>query len=77
MIGQGTVILADGSKSKLPIFTIRSLKVGDKTINNVIAAVLPSGGQLLLGQSFFARFKSLGLSTIRSMFFFLKRNERA
>ena len=61
MIGQGTVILADGSKSKLPIFTIRSLKVGDKTINNVIAAVLPSGGQLLLGQSFFARFKSWSL----------------
>jgi hypothetical protein len=58
MIGQGMVVLADGSKSKLPIFTIRSLKVGDQTIKNVIAAVLPLGGQLLLGQSFLARFKS-------------------
>jgi clan AA aspartic protease (TIGR02281 family) len=61
MIGQGTVILADGSKSKLSVFTIRSLKVGGKTINNVIAAVLPSGGQSLLGQSFLARFKSWSL----------------
>ena len=58
IIGQGTVVLADGSKSKLPIFTIRSLKVGDKIVKNVIAAVLPLGGQLLLGQSFLARFKS-------------------
>jgi len=65
MIGQGTVVLADGSKSKLSVFTIRSLKVGDKTINNVIAAVLPFGGQLLLGQSFLARFKSWSLDNTK------------
>jgi len=65
IIGQGTVVLADGSKSKLPIFTIRSLKVGDKTIKNVIAAVLPLGGQLLLGQSFLARFKSWSLDNTK------------
>jgi predicted aspartyl protease len=56
--GQRTVVLADGSKSKLPTFTIRSLKVGDKIIENVNASVLPLEGQLLLGQSFLARFKS-------------------
>ena len=61
IIGQATILLADGSKSKLPVFRIRSLKVGDKTIKNVIAAVLPLGGQLLLGQSFLARFKSWSL----------------
>jgi len=65
IIGQGTVVLADGSKSKLPIFTIRSLKVGDKTITNVITAVLPVGGQLLLGQSFLARFKSWSLDNTK------------
>jgi hypothetical protein len=64
-IGEGTVVLADGSKSKLPVFTIRSLKVGDKITNNVIAAVLPSGGQLLLGQSFLARFKSWSLDNAK------------
>ena len=56
--GQRTVVLADGSQSKLPTFTIRSLKVGDKVIENVNASVLPLEGQLLLGQSFLARFKS-------------------
>ena len=61
IIGQGTILLADGSKSKLPVFRIRSLKVGDKIIKDVIAAVLPLGGQLLLGQSFLARFKSWSL----------------
>ena len=56
--GQRTVVLADGSKSKLPTFTIRALKIGDVIIENVNASVLPLEGQLLLGQSFFARFKS-------------------
>jgi predicted aspartyl protease len=63
--GQRTVVLADGSKSKLPTFTIRSLKVGDKTIENVNASVLPLEGQLLLGQSFFARFKSWSLDNTK------------
>src|SRR5438067_769893 len=61
IIGQGTILLADGSKSKLPVFRIRSLKVGDKTIKDVIATALPLGGQLLLGQSFLTRFKSWSL----------------
>jgi clan AA aspartic protease (TIGR02281 family) len=61
IVGQGTILLADGSKSKLPVFRIRSLKVGDKTIKDVIATVLPLGGQLLLGQSFLTRFKSWSL----------------
>jgi len=65
IIGQGTILLADGSKSKLPVFRIRSLKVGDKTIKDVIATVLPSGGQLLLGQSFLARFKSWSLDNTK------------
>jgi hypothetical protein len=65
IVGQGTVVLADGSKSKLPIFMIRSLEVGDNTIKRVIAAVLPLGGQLLLGQSFLSRFKSWSLDNTK------------
>jgi predicted aspartyl protease len=65
IIGQAMVVLADGSKSKLPIFMIRSLEVGDKTIKNIVAAVLPSGGRLLLGQSFLARFKSWSLDNTK------------
>jgi len=63
--GQRTVVLADGSQSKLPTFTIRSLRVGDNVIENVNASVLPLEGQLLLGQSFFARFKSWSLDNTR------------
>jgi len=65
IIGQRTVVLADGSKSKLPTFTIRSLKVGNKIIENVNANVLPTEGQLLLGQSFLARFKSWSLDNTK------------
>jgi len=65
IVGQRTVVLADGSQSKLPTFTIRSLRVGDKIIENVNASVLPLEGQLLLGQSFFARFKSWSLDNAR------------
>jgi predicted aspartyl protease len=65
IVGQRTVVLADGTKSKLPTFTIRTLKVGDKTINNVTASVLPLEGQLLLGQSFLARFKSWSLDNTK------------
>ena len=65
IIGERTVVLADGSKSKLPTFTIRSLRVGDKIIENVNASVLPMEGQLLLGQSFLARFKSWSLDNTK------------
>jgi predicted aspartyl protease len=65
IVGQRTVVLADGSQSKLPTFTIRSLRIGDKIIENVKASVLPLEGQLLLGQSFLTRFKSWSLDNTR------------
>jgi predicted aspartyl protease len=65
VIDQRTVVLADGSQTKLPSFTIRSLRVGGKIIENVTATVLPLEGQLLLGQSFFARFKSWSLDNTK------------
>jgi clan AA aspartic protease (TIGR02281 family) len=63
--GERTVVLADGTQSKLPTFTIRSLKVGDKVIENVVATVVPLEGQLLLGQSFLGRFKSWSLDNTK------------
>jgi clan AA aspartic protease (TIGR02281 family) len=58
ILGQKTYFLADGSKSQSVTFKIRSLKVGDKRVENVTGSVTPSGGTLLLGQSFLGRFKS-------------------
>jgi hypothetical protein len=39
-------------------FVIRTLKVGDKTLENVVGGIAPVAGSLLLGQSFLSRFKS-------------------
>jgi len=62
IIGEQTYVLADGSKSRSIMFTIRSLKVGDKVVENVKGSVAPSQGTLLLGQSFLERFKSWSIN---------------
>jgi clan AA aspartic protease (TIGR02281 family) len=56
--GRQTYVLADGSKVPSQTFLIRSLKVGDRVIENVTASVASVNGSLLLGQSFLGRFKS-------------------
>jgi clan AA aspartic protease (TIGR02281 family) len=58
IIGEETYLLANGSKEKAMTFTIRSLKVGDKLVENVRGSVASAQGTLLLGQSFLGRFKS-------------------
>jgi len=57
-LGQQTYVLADGSKVPSQQFRIRSLKVGDKTVENVVASIASVNGEILLGQSFLNRFKS-------------------
>jgi clan AA aspartic protease (TIGR02281 family) len=65
LIGEGTYRLADGSKTQSIIFVIRSLKVGDRVIENVRGSVGPSEGSLLLGQSFLERFKAWSIDNGR------------
>ena len=50
--------LGDGSKTSSRRFRIRSLKVGDRVLNNVTASMSSTNGDLLLGQSFLNRFAS-------------------
>jgi tetratricopeptide (TPR) repeat protein len=57
-LGQQTYVLADGSKVPSQQFRIRSLKVGSKTVENVVASIGSAKGEILLGQSFLNRFKS-------------------
>ena len=57
-IGERTYVLADGSRVKSKTFRIRSLKVGDRVLENVTGSVADKKGTLLLGQSFLGRFKS-------------------
>ena len=65
IIGEQTYVLADGSKSQSVTFTIRSLKVGGKVVENVRGSVAPSRGSLLLGQSFLERFKSWSIDNTK------------
>lgn len=64
-IGSQTYKLADGSTVPSQRFLIRSLKVGNRTLENVTASIAPVAGQLLLGQSFLRRFKSWAIDNGR------------
>lgn len=56
--GERTYVLADGSRVQSKTFRIRSLKVGERVLENVTGSVASTKGSLLLGQSFLGRFKS-------------------
>ena len=57
--------MADGSTVPSQQFVIRSLKVGDRTLDNVTGSIAPVEGSLLLGQSFLRRFKSWSIDNQR------------
>jgi clan AA aspartic protease (TIGR02281 family) len=64
-LGKKTYQLADGSTLPSIVFRIRSLKVGNITIENVVGSVAPAQGSLLLGQSFLGRFASWSIDNNR------------
>ena len=57
-LGKQTYQMADGSTLPSQRFVIRSLKVGDRVLQNVTGSIAPVTGGLLLGQSFLGRFQS-------------------
>ena len=57
-LGKQTYQLADGSTVPSQQFLIRTLKVGDATLENVVGSIAPVAGGLLLGQSFLSRFNT-------------------
>jgi aspartyl protease family protein len=65
--GNQTYILADGSTVPSQTFRIRSLKIGDKILENVEGSVAPAKAELLLGQSFLSRFKSWSIDNQRKV----------
>jgi clan AA aspartic protease (TIGR02281 family) len=65
-LGRQTYRLADGSTVPSQRFQIRSLKVGNRTSENVTAGIAPVAGQLVLGQSFLKRFQSWSIDNGRS-----------
>lgn len=64
-LGKQIYRLADGSTVPSVRFVIRSLKIGDLTLQNVTGNIAPVKGGLLLGQSFLSRFKSWSIDNQR------------
>jgi tetratricopeptide (TPR) repeat protein len=64
-LGKQAYTLADGSTVPSQRFVIRSLKVGDRLLENVTGSIAPVAGSLLLGQSFLSRFKSWSIDNQR------------
>jgi len=56
--GTGFATLADGSRVMAQGYNLRSVRVGDREVANVIVLIHPGQGPRLLGQSFLKRFKS-------------------
>jgi len=64
-LGQQTYVLADGTSVPSPTFLIRSLRVGNRTLENVTASISDPRGDLLLGQSFLSNFQSWSIDNRR------------
>jgi clan AA aspartic protease (TIGR02281 family) len=66
-IGDREYRVADGSTLKSERFILRELKVGDRVLSNVVASIGSVKGELLLGQSFLARFGSWSIDNDRHL----------
>jgi hypothetical protein len=65
LLGRENYQLADGSTLHSTTFRIRSLKVGDRTLHDVVGSIAPVQGSLLLGQSFLRHFRSWSIDNNR------------
>jgi predicted aspartyl protease len=66
-LGSKEYQLADGSKVPSETFMIRTLKVGNRELENVTGSVAGVEGSLLLGQSFLTRFRSWSIDNERGV----------
>lgn len=58
MLDSQTYELADGTREKARRFRIRSLKIGNLELHDVVGSIAPTAGTLLLGQSFLSHLAS-------------------
>ena len=64
-IGTTKYRLADGSIVPSTTFRLRTVKVGDRVMENVVAGMTGVEGSLLLGQSFLSRFQRWSINNAR------------
>jgi len=65
-LGQRRFTLADGSGLQQRVFRLRSLQIGDRTMENVLAAVGAPRSRALLGQSFLRRLSWWKIDNVRN-----------
>ena len=58
--------LADGSGLQQRIVRLRSIRIGERTMENVMASVSPPRSRALLGQSFLRRLSSWKIDNVRN-----------
>ena len=66
-LGSQIYRLADGSTAPSQTFKIRSLRVGDRVLHDVVGSIAPVEGSLLLGQSFLGRFRSWSIDNAKQV----------
>ena len=65
-LGQRRFILADGSAVNQRIFRLRSLKIGNRVMENVLAALSAPRSRPLLGQSFLRRLEWWKIDNVKN-----------
>ncbi|MBP6767614.1 MAG: clan AA aspartic protease [Reyranella sp.] len=66
-LGQRRFTLADGSGLQQRIVRLRSIRIGERTMENVMASVSPARSRALLGQSFLRRLSSWKIDNVRNL----------
>ena len=59
-----TYVIADGSQVRSRTFLLKSIRVGNRVAENVLASEAQLNGPLLLGQSFLNKFASWSLDNV-------------
>lgn len=65
-LGQRRYILADGKGVQQRVFRLRSLQIGDKVMENVVASVSAPNSRVLLGQSVLRRLNGWAIDNVRN-----------
>ncbi len=65
-MGQRRYILADGKGVQMRVFRLRTLQIGDKTMENVLATVSAPNSRILLGQSVLRRLNGWAIDNVRN-----------
>ena len=65
-MGQHRFILADGRTMQQRVFRLRSLQIGDRMMENVLATMGPAKSRALLGQSFLRRLNWWKIDNVRN-----------